>query len=138
VLEAAREAARRVDAASRAQEADADSILTLYHLGPHADARLDERLADLKRAGRPPREALPRFAALVPASNTWDKGAFAEALAAISADARAEVRHSPALAGRRVEAPLPARPDAALPLLLGALLPLSAAWPAPHLRGAGW
>jgi hypothetical protein len=57
-LEAAREAARRIDAGARASMADPEGARTLYFLGFEVDEQLDLRLAAHKRAGRPPAEAL--------------------------------------------------------------------------------
>jgi hypothetical protein len=65
VLEGAREAARRADAAGRAQHHAPDRLLTLFHLGPELDERLSERLRDHKRSGTTPKDALPRLGALL-------------------------------------------------------------------------
>ena len=58
-LEAVREAARRVDAKARRKMADPDRMRTLFFLGFEVDELVGERLAALKREGRPPAEALP-------------------------------------------------------------------------------
>ena len=56
-LQGAREAARRADAAQRARDHNPDRLLTLFHLGPALDGWLEERLLELKRAGRSPMQA---------------------------------------------------------------------------------
>src|SRR5438445_8983648 len=57
-LEAVREAARRSDAKARGKMADPDKMRTLFFLGFELDEQLGDRLAALKRAGRPPAEVL--------------------------------------------------------------------------------
>jgi hypothetical protein len=76
--EAAREAARRVDAERRSADATPDHLVSLFHLGFEVDEQLEDRLLDLKHAGAPPREALPKLAAL---SEDWQPDAFAEWIA---------------------------------------------------------
>lgn len=55
-LEAARDVARRTDAAARAGASTPDRLLSLYHFGFHVDERLSEQLALHKRSGRTPEE----------------------------------------------------------------------------------
>ena len=62
VLQGAREAARRVDAELRRRDHEPDRIVSLFSLGFELDERIEERLADLKRSGRTPDEALPGLA----------------------------------------------------------------------------
>ena len=61
-LQGAREAARRVDAELRRRDHEPDRIVSLFSLGFELDERIEERLADLKRSGRTPDEALPGLA----------------------------------------------------------------------------
>jgi hypothetical protein len=55
-LEAARDVARRADAAARAFASTPDRLLSLFHFGFHVDERLAEQLALHKRSGRTPDE----------------------------------------------------------------------------------
>lgn len=75
VLQAAREAARRHDAAQRAKDHEPDRILSLFALGFEIDERLDERLQDLKRSGTSVPNALPGIVPIVGAN--WDRERFA-------------------------------------------------------------
>ena len=65
VLQALREVARRHDERGRLRDHDADRLVSLFHLGFEVDEKLDERLQDLKRAGRDPVEALPGLREIV-------------------------------------------------------------------------
>lgn len=73
-LQAAREAARRTDAESRREAHDADALVSLFGMGVEADRRLDERLADLARAGGAPAAALPGLAEWL--GQPFDRDAF--------------------------------------------------------------
>jgi hypothetical protein len=132
VLQGAREAARRQDAALRARAADPDQLVTLFHLGFEIDERIEERLGDLKRDGRPPAEALPSIAEVV--TPTWDRAAFTRW---VEAHRVPEVVVDPA--GRRIRVPaIPDDLDQDLDMrrehLVGALAPLGDAYPLPHYR----
>lgn len=61
-FQGAREAARRVDEELRRRDHEPDRIVSLFSLGFELDERIEERLADLKRSGRAPDEALPGLA----------------------------------------------------------------------------
>jgi hypothetical protein len=58
-LELVREAARRVDAKARGKHGDPDKLRTIFFLGFEIDEKLNDRLTELKRQGRPPEDALP-------------------------------------------------------------------------------
>ena len=136
MLRSAREAARRVDAALRAErEHDPDRIVSLYRLGFALDERLDQRLADLTLAGAPPETALPGLlpflAAAPPAGGRFDRAAFAASLGGLGA-----VETSAAPTGRRLPGPPPEDPVAVASRLAAALLPLADRYPLPHYRVA--
>jgi hypothetical protein len=57
-LEAVRQAATDIDRRARRQVAQQETVRTLFYWGFQLDEKLDERLADLKREGRLPEEAL--------------------------------------------------------------------------------
>lgn len=126
VLEAARAAARKVDAESRAESADADHLFSLYRLGFAVDEQLDDRLAELKRSGQDPVEALPSLATLTAA---WDRDAFVAWLGTLGTPD--PVASS---VGRRLKGDLPADPVVAARALAAAMAPLTARYPAPHFR----
>ena len=129
-LEAAREAARRHDAEVRARDADADRLLTLFHLGFEVDERLAERLAELKRAGRPPAETLKGLGDVV--SARWSKADFDSWL---SAHGEAAIVTAPV--GRRLTGDVPQSIELLVKKLVAALQPLAEAYPMPHARVAG-
>ena len=124
VLQAAREAARRVDADARARAADPDRLFSLFRFGFTIDEQLAERLAELKRTHDDPAVALPLLAA--PLAATWDPDALADHLAGL-----AEARHTATPNGRLLPGAMPA-PELAAKKLSAALLPLSDRYPAPH------
>ena len=125
VLQAAREAARRHDAALRAPAHDPDALRTLFHWGFAVDERLDERLADLKAAGAPPTQALPALAPVI--TDDWDPDTFT---AWVASHPRAD--SVPAPRGRRLRGAPPKSLDTAAGHLVAALVPLGAAYPLPH------
>ncbi len=127
VLQGAREAARRVDAARRGQEHDADRLRSLFHQGPELDAQLDERLQDLKRAGKAPTDALPGLRDVL--TEDWDAAGFAEWVAAHGA---ADTVSAPA--GRRLRGDAPTALDRGIDKLVAGLHPLSSDYPLPHFR----
>lgn len=126
VLEAVREAAKRVDARNREATADADQLVSLFRLGFTLDEQLDDRLRALKRTGEPPQAALP---GLEQVGSDWDKDGFARWLSAFEGG-----DHTNTPSGRRLKAALPASPVEAARALCAALLPLSEAYPAPYFR----
>ena len=127
VLEAARQAARRTDAAIRARDHDADRLLTLYRFGFDVDEKLDERLADHKRSQIPPYAALPMLRA--PLSAAFRRETFAALIATLRPP-----DHVQSPAGRRLRGDAPAAIDVRTRNLVGALAPLLAEYPLPHYR----
>ena len=125
-LEAAREAARRVDGRMRDATARPDELRTLFHLGTALDARLSDRLAHHKRSGIPPAKALDELADV---ETDFDPKALEAAL-------RREVDYRITPAGRELRTPMPDAPDLAVALLAAALLPFADAWPMPFFREA--
>lgn len=127
VLEAVREAARRHDLEARHKDADADKLLTLFHLGFEHDERLAERLADLKRSGVVPNEALPGLRDVITAA--WSKAHFNDW---VLGHGDAVVVTAPV--GRRLKGEVPASLELLVNKLVAALHPLADAWPLPHAR----
>lgn len=127
-LQATREAARRTDTQMRSRSHDPDALVTLFRFGFELDEHLDERLADLKRAGRPPTQALPGLAAVV--HDDWDADAFASWVRA-----HGEPTHTASPAGRLLKSADPS-PERLADQLVSALGPLPDAYPMPHVRGA--
>ena len=76
VLQAAREAARRVDADARARASNPDRLYSLYRFGFTLDEQLAERLAELKRAHDDPADALPQLRDVL--TPRWDADALAD------------------------------------------------------------
>ncbi len=129
VLEAVREAARRRDAELRAQDHDPDRLITLFRLGFEVDERLDERLADLKRAATPPQTALPGLKEVTGAP--WSKELFSNWAAG-----HGEAAWVAAPVGRRLKGDPPASVELLVKKLVAALHPLADAYPMPHYRRA--
>lgn len=123
VLEAAREAARRVDVEHRWRAADPDRLYSLFRFGFEVDEQLTERLAQLKRTEADPEVTLPQLRELLGA---WDRDTFTGFLAGLP-----ESPHTATPTGRLIKGELSA-PELAARKLAAALLPLSEAWPAPH------
>lgn len=126
VLEAARAAARKVDAEARARAADADELISLYRFGFALDEQLDDRLAELKRAAADPTQALPGLAAVIA---RWDRDAFATWLAGQGA---ATVARSSI--GRRLTGDPPDDAVDTAAALVAALAPLAEQYPATHFK----
>ncbi len=127
VLQAAREAGRRKDAKLRRKAHDPDQIISLFNLGYDLDARIEDRLGDLKRGGHDPLEALPGLKGIVDVD--WDQDRFLE-----WASSQAEVKTSASPAGRRIKGEPPPDLEARIRSLLAALTPLSKSYPLPHFR----
>lgn len=128
VLEAARTAARRVDAEARAQAADADQLVSLFRLGFELDEQLDDRLADLKRTAAGPAVALP---ALAPVLEGWRHDGFAAWVESMGRPSTAA-----SSIGRRIRGEPPDDPVAAARALVAALAPLADRYPAPHFKAS--
>jgi hypothetical protein len=126
VLEAARAAARKVDAEARAQAADADQLVSLFRLGFELDEQVDDRLAELKRSASDPAEALPELGKLIA---IWNADAFKAWLERLGAPDTA-----PSSIGRRLKGEPPDDPVATAQTLAAAMAPLSERYPAPHFR----
>lgn len=127
-LEAAREAARRVDEKARSKDADPDRLLSLFRLGAALDEHLYDRLLEHKRQGRPLQDALPHLGRLM---ETWERDAFA---AWAKQGDKPNVVNEPS--GRRLTGSPPADPVEVVRRLAHALLPLPDAYPFPHYRDA--
>ncbi|MFT4625786.1 MAG: hypothetical protein ACI8PZ_004457 [Myxococcota bacterium] len=127
VLEGAREAARRHDATLRAKAHDADQLTTLFRFGFAVDERLDERLRDLKTAGRAPARALPQLAEVV--HPEWDRDRF---VAWVQSHPGADAVAAPA--GRRLKGTRPESLERLTDHLVAALAPIPDAYPLPHYR----
>jgi len=126
-LEAAREAARRVDEKARGALAAPDDLRTLFFFGFEVDERLAERLADLKRSGRPPADALR----LSQPGATFSREAL---IAALAPPGSRGVRFEVVPGGRRVLGPQPEVPDQLARNLTAALVPLADRYPLPFYR----
>jgi hypothetical protein len=127
VLEGAREAALRHDADMRSKDAEADRLITLFHLGFTTDEYLAGRLADLKRAGRAPEEALP---GLREPLSSWSSSSFADW---VSGHGTVDIVTAPA--GRRIVGDVPQSPTLLVQKLIAALHPVRDAYPLPHFVG---
>jgi hypothetical protein len=126
VLDAARLSAKRVDARSRERTADADQLVSLFRFGFALDEHLDDRLAELKRSGIAPAEALPGLKAI---ASSWDRAAFEAWLADLP-----PAEHTVSPSGRRLKGVMPDDPLLAARVLCSALRPLVDSYPAPHFR----
>lgn len=129
VLQATREAALRRDAEARAQHHDPDEIVSLFSLGFEVDERVNERLADLKRAGAAPTSALPPLGDVL--REEWDKAAFTTWL---------EGHGKPSFVaepiGRRIKGAPPPKLGELVDQFLAALAPLAEAYPLPYFGRA--
>ena len=130
VLQAAREAARRADAAGRARLDDADRAFTLYFQGFELDERVEERLGELKRTGGAPEKLLPGLAKVVAAR--WDRPAFEAWIATKGAPPAANAT----AAGRRIDGAAPSGIVLRADKLVAALAPLGTHYPLPYFRRA--
>jgi hypothetical protein len=123
-MQAAREAARRVDERARKRSATPDAILTLFHFGFELDELLAERLAQHKRE-RSETSAL----SLPDTTAPFDRAALERSLSALGP----APRYEGAPEGRCLSG-APPDPPARASLLARALLPLVPEYPAPHFR----
>jgi len=121
----AREAARRTDHKAREGAADAGDFLSLFSLGFAVDEQLDERIAELRRTGRPPNEALPGlFSMTLP----LDRAALTVCLS------RSGARWQLSPNGRRLTGAPPDSLTEAVDHLASAIRTLPSTWMAPHYR----
>lgn len=126
VFQSTREAAQRTDAQLREQDHDADRLLSLFCFGFEIDERVDERLQDLKRAGKPPLEALPALQDVV--SDTWEADQFTQWV-----DGHGTAKYTTVPAGRRLTGKPPSL-ELTVQHLVAGFQPLSDAYPLPHYR----
>lgn len=126
VLEAARSAARIVDAEARAHAADGDQLISLFHFGFTLDEQLDDRLAEHKRSEVEPTEALPRLAAT---RQPWDADTFLLTLRDLATAVTAA-----SSIGRRLKGAMPTSPVDAARQLAAAMVPPGDRYPAPHWK----
>ncbi len=127
VLQAAREAARRVDAELRGRDHDPDRIVSLFRLGFDLDERVEERFQDLKRAGAEPKVALPGLGQVM--GEPWSCEGF---LNWVQGHGGSEWVAT--TAGRNIQGSVPSGVDRLVDRLVGGLAPLSDAYPLPHFR----
>lgn len=128
MFQAIREAARRRDAALRSKAAEADRLLTLFHLGFDTDERLEERLQTLKCSGVAPHDALPELNEI---QEGWDQAEFVEWLST-----HGETRYTTSPTGRQLQgvSNTATSPERLVKPLLAALIPLADDYPLPHIR----
>lgn len=131
VLEAARAAAKAVDARVRGKAADADQLISLYHFGFALDEALDDRLAELKTRFADPVEALPQLGRI---HQTWNREAFLAWLGDLAPPSHKTTPHEATPAGRRLAGSQPAELVAAARALAAAHAPPADVYPAPHYR----
>lgn len=135
LLQAARETARRHDAARRAQSGDPDTMLTLFHLGFERDQQVEERLQQHKRGGDSPTAALPGLGDFIRLPNAdsddddaFDRGQFERFLRLDGA------RYVVEPTGRRLTGAPPAGLPELVRRLLAGLAPLADQYPLPYFR----
>jgi hypothetical protein len=121
-LEAVREAGRRVDAKARGKMADPDKMRTVFFLGFEIDEQLGDRLAFLKRAGRPPAESLN---IPLPLTAEFSKDKLVGALQG------GDAAFTLVPGGRQLKGARPESPDAMVRRLGAALVPLAEQYPLP-------
>lgn len=131
-LEGAREAARRVDEQARRALADPDRARTIFFLGFDLDEALRERLAELKRTGGLPAEAL---AFPLDLTAPFSTESLRVALALPGANGAPD--HEVVPGGRRLKGAMPADPALAVRSLAAALAPFPERYPAPLYRVTG-
>ena len=125
-LEAAREAARRVEEQARSKAADPDQLISLFRFGFTIDEQLQDRITEHKRNGLTPDAALPKLADVM---STWDRDGF---LAWLRTGDKPKTVNDPG--GRRLTAAPPTDPVETARRLAHALAPLADAYPFPHYR----
>ena len=128
VVEAARAAARKVDFEARARAADADHLVSLFHLGFELDELINDRLVELKRSTNDPADPLPVLGGL---TAKWSHETFATWLGSVGT-----AEAVPSSIGRRLKGDPPDDPVATAQTLTAALMPLTDRYPAPHFRAA--
>jgi len=127
VLQGAREAARREDAAQRQRDYNPDRILSLFNLGFELDERIDERLQELKQLRRLPQELLPSLAQVI--GSAWNQTQFEEWLAG-----HGSTETEPTSIGRRLRGESPSSLELLVKRFVAGLAPLGDSYPLPHYR----
>ena len=123
-LEAAREAARRIDEKARVRMGDPDKLRSLYFLGFAVDEALADRFALLKSQGRPPVEVL-RVGSV---QEKFSKDALAALLG------RKDVKFTVVPGGRQMKGPMPNDVGELIQALGAGLIPLVDAYPLPFFK----
>jgi len=126
-LEAAREAARRVDAKARGRMGDPDKLRTLFFLGFADDEALGDRFEALKSAGRSPVEVLE----LELVQQKFSKDSLAAKFE------RKDVAFTVVPGGRKLKGSRPEDLNDAVLRLAAGLVPLSEAYPLPFFEVGG-
>lgn len=125
-LQAAREAARRVEEELRSEAADPDRLRSLFHLGHQLDRQLEDRLRDLKQDTADPAEVLPVLEML-------DRSFESEQLASTLQEfGEPDFQKTPG--GRRLRGDIPENPLEVARDLAAALVPFDEHYPHPHYR----
>ena len=128
VLQAVREAARRTDESAREQGHDSDSVISLYTLGFEVDERVDERLQELKLAGKPPTEALPSLRPML--DESWSEQAFVDWV-----EGHGKGEFTVTASGRRLKGKISSALDVITRRLVSALVPIAEDYPLPYFKG---
>jgi len=123
-LEAAREAARRVDEKARVRMGEPDKLRSLFFLGFAVDEALADRFALLKSQGRPPVEVL-RIGIV---QEKFSNEALVELLG------RKDVKFAVVPGGRQLKAQMPKDFGELVLALAGGLVPLADAYPLPFFK----
>jgi hypothetical protein len=126
-LELVREAARRVDAAARGKHGAPDKLRTIFFLGFELDERLTDRLAELKRQGSAPDDALS-LPFKLDAKFSQD-----ELVTVLTKSGKAAFDKVPPV-GRQLKGTVPASPEEMVQKLAAALVPLVDEYPLPFLK----
>ncbi len=129
-LEAARQAAIRVDLKARQRMARPDELRTLFFWGFETDEALRDRLRFHKGNGKDPKDALPMP---VDVSADFDRTDLEDALRLPGR----EVDFKLVPGGRELKGPPPGSMDMMAKRLAAALLPLASDYPAPFFRIEG-
>ena len=127
VLQGAREAARRHDAALRQQDHAPDSVVSLFSMGFEMDEHVEERLQDLKRDGTPPRKALSGLNDVL--CRDWSAERFSDWIAG-----HGDGSYKASPIGRLLNGKVPKALSETVRHLVAALAPLPGEYPLPHYR----
>ena len=122
-----RETARRTDRQCRGDNHDPDRLLSLYRLGFVIDERTEERLADLKRLGGSPLDALPELKSIV--TTDWSRDSFKKW---VMSHGSANVVKDPI--GVRLRGTPPSVLKELVDHLVAAHHPFTESYPLPHYR----